>query len=232
MSVARSFGRSVPIFSHDSGLVYSEVPAETILAEIQAKCQHSRLWQKSRQNVGQKSRFWLVGTTRNETDFTRFVTLRFFSLNFCTSSLWGFGGSQTSPKCLYRGFCAVCVCFLLTRPMLALRNHPDLSLAQFGTRDSHICTRFQTLKLRSASRADFARGNIDFEKIPLGGPRGSRPSKIPYENRLRGNLGRKSPIDFFRAFQIIFLPIPSGFGSARVFLSALAAQVWPQPHRR
>ena len=36
---------------------------------------------------GQKSRFWLVGTTRNETDFTRFVTLTFFSLNFCTSSL-------------------------------------------------------------------------------------------------------------------------------------------------
>ena len=87
MSVARRFGRSVPIFSHDSGLLHSEVPAETILAEVQAKRQQSRLWQTSRPKVGQKSRFWLVGTTRNQTDLPRFVVLRFFSSHFCTSSL-------------------------------------------------------------------------------------------------------------------------------------------------
>ena len=89
--------------------------------------------------------------------------------------------------------------------MLALRNHPDLSLAQFGTRDSHICTLFQTVKLRSASRADVARGNIDFEKIPLGGPRGSRPSKIPYENRLGENrLGENHRSIFFELFKLFF----------------------------
>ena len=113
LPLSRHFRRFPPIvdfenrsFSHDFRLLYSEVPAETILAEIQAKCQHSRLWQKSRPKVGQKSRFWLLGTTRHETDFSRFVVLRFFSSQFCTSSLQGFGGSQTSPKSLYLGSCA------------------------------------------------------------------------------------------------------------------------------
>ena len=139
MSVARSFGRSVPIFSHDSGLLHSEVPAETILAEIQAKCQQSRLWQTSRPKVGQKSRFWLVGTTRNQTDFSRFFVLRFFSSHFCTSSLWGFSprisarvhsrdlGTLRPVQSPFIWVLALLLCDV------GSRNHTDFSLAQFWT---------------------------------------------------------------------------------------------------
>ena len=104
----------------------------------------------------------------------------------------------------------MCVCFLLTRPMLALRNHPDLSLAQFGTRDSHICTLFQTVKLRSASRADVARGNIDFEKrsrwgVPAEVALVKSPMKIDLEEIL-GENHRSIFFELFELFFCLFLP--------------------------